>query len=229
MLELNKIYNEDCLEGMKKIPDNSIDLICTDPPYCVGATSNGSKANFTDLNLIRPFFDCLFTEWERILKDGKHIYVCTDWRTYPLLYPILQKYFVVRNLIVWDYGWIKAGNWYRFTHELIMFATKGKSTRNFTPDISNSDIWRIKTINYTDTNNKLHPSQKPVELFEKMILNSSEKGDAILDCFIGSGTTAIAAINTGRKFIGFELDENFYQKANERINKRIAEKELQLF
>ena len=222
-MELNKIYNEDCIEGMKKIPDGSIDLICTDPPYCVGATSTGVKGTFTDLILIQPFFKELFDEWQRILKDGGHLYICTDWRTYPLLYSIMQKYFQVRNLIVWDYGWIKAGNFYRFTHEFIMFATKGKSKRQFEGNKENSDIWRIKTINYTSTN-KLHPSEKPVELFEKMIVNSSNEGDVILDGFIGSGTTAVAAINTGRNFIGFELDENYFDVANERIAKVLNEK-----
>ncbi len=140
MIELNKIYNEDCLEGLKRIPDGTVDMICTDPPYCVGTTSNGHKGTFLDNNLVKPFFEQLFTEWERVLRDGAHIYINTDWRTYPFLYPILVKHFPVRNLIVWDYEWIKAGTFYRFSHEFIVFATKGDSKAGFSR--SERDVWR---------------------------------------------------------------------------------------
>ena len=224
-----EIFNEDCLEGMKQIPAGAVDLICTDPPYCVGATSNGVKGNYTDLNLIRPFLEELFKGWQRVLKDGGHLYICTDWRTYPVWYPLLQKYFQVRNLIVWDYGWIKAGSFYRFTHEFIMFATKGKSKRQFHGGKENSDVWRIKTINYTSPD-KLHPSEKPVELFEKMIKNSSVEGETVLDCFAGVGTAAVACVNTGRQFIGYELDEKYFDVACYRVQKAILDKlQLKLF
>ena len=126
-----EIYNEDCLEGMKRLADGSVDLIATDPPYCVGVSSNGVKSSFSDFNLMRPFFEQLFSEWQRVLKVGGHVYCMTDWRTYPFLYPIMTKYLTARNLIVWDYGWIKCGSFYRYTHELILFATNGKSGRAF--------------------------------------------------------------------------------------------------
>lgn len=191
------IYNEDCLEGMKTLADESIDLIATDPPYCVGASSNGTKSSFADFNLTRLFFEELFKQWRRILKDGSHVYCCTDWRTYPFLYPLLIKYLTVRNLIVWDYGWMKAGSFYRFRHELIIFATKGKSVRMFENSNDNCDVWKIRCVNYTDKN-RLHQAQKPIELMEKMIRNSSVEGGTVLDPFLGSGTTAVAALNLNR-------------------------------
>ena len=198
-----KILNEDCLEGMKKIPAGSVDMIATDPPYCVGATSNGTKSTFSDFNLMRPFWELCFTEWQRVLKDGGHIYLCTDWRTYPFLYPIMIRFFDVRNLIVWDYLWMKAGNFYRPTHEFIMFATTGQAERQFAK--TETDIFRVRCVNYTKK--RLHSAQKPVELFERMITNSSRADDTVLDCFMGSGTTGVACINTGRNFLGFEIDE----------------------
>ena len=130
-IELNKIYNEDCLEGMRRIPDGIVDLVVTDPPYCIGTTSNGKKGSWSDNNLIRPFFDAYFKELKRVLKDESDIYINTDWRTYPFLYPIMQEYFVIRNLIVWDYEWIKTGSHYRFSHEFIIYATKGNARRKF--------------------------------------------------------------------------------------------------
>ena len=213
-MKIDLIYG-DCLEKIKKIPDSSVQLIVTDPPYCIGTTSNGTKGNFTDSNLIKPFFDILFSEYKRVLKPTGSLYINTDWRTYPFLYPILQKYFSVRNCIVWDYEWLKAGTFYRFQHEFIMFATMPECKRTFSG--GERDIWRIRCINYTDKKNKLHQAQKPVELMEKSIINSSEIGDTVLDTFMGSGSTGVACVNTNRNFIGIELDEKYFEVAKKRI------------
>ena len=213
-IELNKIYNEDCLEGMRRIPDGIVDLVVTDPPYCIGTTSNGKKGSWSDNNLIRPFFDAYFKELKRVLKDESDIYINTDWRTYPFLYPIMQEYFVIRNLIVWDYEWIKAGSHYRFSHEFIIYASKGNARRKFSA--SERDVWRIRPINFTSTE-QLHNSQKPLELVRKMILNSSSEGDTVLDTFLGSGTTIIACEELKRNFIGFEIDKAYYDISNKRL------------
>ncbi len=206
----------DCLELIKDIPSESIDLILTDPPYCIGTTSNGKQGNYTDNNLIKPFFDILFSEYKRVLKQTAALYINTDWRTYPFLYPILQKYFDVRNLIVWDYEWIKAGAHYRFSHEFIIYCIMPECKRKFSA--SERDVWRIKPINFTDKN-KLHNAQKPIELCEKAILNSTEEGMTVLDTFMGSGTTGVACVNTGRDFIGMELSEQYFEIAKQRIEK----------
>lgn len=219
------IKQGDCLELMKEIPDGSVDAIICDPPYCVGVSSNGLKSSFSDFNLMRPFFEQCFNEWQRLLKDGGHAYCCTDWRTYPFLYPIIIKYLGVKNLIVWDYGWLKTGNWYRYAHELIMFAVKGKGKRAFA--VTETDVWRIRCVNFTKP--KLHPAEKPVELMKKMIANSTAAGDVVLDPFMGSGTTGVACLNTGRKFIGFELDETFFKVAQKRIDEAASARAQELF
>lgn len=224
---IDKIFNEDCLEGIEKLADNSIDLICTDPPYCIGTTSNGIKGSFFDNNLIAPFFKILFSQWRRVLKDGGHIYINTDWRTYPFLYPIVNSYFIQRNLIVWKKGnTINAGNWYRFNHEFIIFATNGKSKREFLA--TERDVWDFEPKE-ASVSCRAHQAQKPLELIEKMIKNSSKEGDVVLDCFTGSGTTAVACIKNNRHFVGFELVEKYYNIAKERIAKARAEKEQALF
>ena len=216
-----ELFNGDCLELIKEIPSESVSLVLTDPPYCIGTTSNGCKGKFTDNNLIKPFFDILFSEYKRVLKKDGALYINTDWRTYPFLYPILQKYFDVRNCIVWDYEWIKAGAHYRFSHEFIIYCIMPECKRKFSA--SERDVWRIKPINFTDKN-KLHNAQKPIELLEKAINNSSEVGDTVLDTFMGSGSTGVACINTNRNFIGIELDDHYFEIAKNRIAG--AEKEI---
>lgn len=148
-------------------------------------------------------------------KDGAQLYLNTDWRTYPFLYPIMQNFFNVKNLIVWDYEWIKAGSHYRFSHELIIYATNGDVKRSFSA--SERDVWRIRPVNFT-SKERIHNAQKPIELIDKILMNSSNENDIVLDTFMGSGTTAISCIRNNRKFIGFEIDQVYYNKCVERIN-----------
>lgn len=222
-----ELYLGDCLELMKKIPNGSVDLIATDPPYCVGATSNGIKATFSDFNLLRPFWELCFNEWQRVLKDGGHVYCCTDWRTYPFLYPIMVKYFCVKNLIVWEHMLMRPGNWYRGSYELIIFAVKGKSTRTFGG--GQRDVWQIKNGDVASNALRVHPSQKPTALMVRMITNSTKAGEVVLDSFMGSGTTGLACVDTGREFIGIELEEKFYKIAQDRIAKAQELKAQELF
>lgn len=222
-----QLYNEDCLDGLKNLPDNSVDLITTDPPYCVGASSTGIKSSFADFNLMRPFFEQLFSEWRRVLKVGGHAYCCTDWRTFPFLYPLIIKSLTVRNLIVWVHGVMRPNNWYRGSYEFIIFATNGGSKREFGG--GERDVWQTAKDSAIATVNRLHPSQKPVELMERMIQNSSRAGDVVLDPFAGSGTTAVACLNLGRKFIGYEIDEKYFNIALERIDRATAENRQSLF
>ena len=221
------IKQGDCLELMREIPDGAVDMIATDPPYCVGATSNGSKATFTDLNLMRPFWEQCFEQWARVLKEGGHAYCCTDWRTYPFLYPLMIKYLNVKNVICWEHLLMRPGNWYRGSYELVMFAVKGTGKREFGG--GERDVWQIKNGAVASITNRLHPSQKPTELMARMIKNSSKAGEVVLDCFMGSGSTGIAAINLGREFIGIELDEGYYSVAQKRIAEAVAQKAQSLF
>lgn len=128
---------------------------------------------------------------------------------------------------MWEHMLMRPGNWYRGSYELIIFATNGKSKRKFGG--GERDIWRIKNGAVASLINRIHPSQKPIELMAKMIENSLREGDTVLDPFMGSGTTVIACLQTGRKFIGYEIDENFFDIAVKRIEDAIAEREQSLF
>lgn len=209
----NKIYNMDCLEGIKGIADKSIDCICTDPPYFLGMTHNGQKGTFIDLAICKPFFTELAKEFDRVLTDDGAFYFFTDWRGYAFYYPILASYLPVKNLIVWD-KLSGVGDKYTYNYELIIYGQKGNKS------CKGSNIWRVKSFanGAKKTNgDKVHPTQKPIELIERIITDGAPEGGTVLDCFAGSGTTAIACKNKGMDFIGFELDERYYDIAYKRL------------
>lgn len=212
-MEINKIYNEDCLEGIQKIASASIDTIITDPPYFIGMIHNGKKGNYNDLIIMKPFFDSLFSEFSRVIKENGKVYIFCDWRTYAFYYPLLLKHISVRNMLVWD-KISGPGSSYAFTHELILFAEKD------TPYMKGSNIFRIPgfSAGAKKTNGEmLHPTQKPVEVIEKLITDSTKEGDLVLDCFMGSGTTAVAAKKLNRNFIGFEIQEKYITISENRL------------
>lgn len=207
----------DSLDLLPKIQAESIDAIITDPPYFCGFTHNGKKGEYSDLNMTKPFFKEVFQQFKRVLKPNGEIYLFCDWRTYPFLYPILSEILTIRNLIVWDKK-SGPGNMYSYSHELIIFATnespkfkKNKKGRNVW--VSSSFASGAKKTN----GKKVHPTQKPVELIEEIVLKSTNQGDTVLDAFMGSGTTALACQRLDRNFIGYELQEKYFDIAKQRL------------
>lgn len=237
-MRLNYIDNIDCLEGLTEIPEKSVDLIVTDPPYFLSLGHAGCRDNarsiqlnsnraFNDLAIAKPFYSKLFQEFRRVLKEDGSFYFFTDWRGYAFYFPIINAELPVRNLIVWDKK-SGPGNYYSFAHELIIFGTAGPKLRNK----SGTNVWRIPSFSSgaRKTNGaKVHPTQKPVELIIKAIQDSTEPGAVVLDTFMGSGTTALACIRTGRNYIGFEIDEKYHAIALERIAAEEAEIQRRFF
>ena len=243
MKELNKIYNEDCLVGMKDIPDNSIDCVICDLPY-----------NITKLSwdILIPF-DKLWDQYNRIIKPtGNIILFSSGMFTYKLIesniknfrYKLIWKKNVPTGMSSAKYRPMKYyeeicvfGN-SKATYNPIMKERVGigkacynydhycgdsnhlqfnKQKKRYDPDwVQPSDVLEFNVV--PNRNGKLHPTQKPVELVEYLIKTYSNERDIVLDNCMGSGTTAIAAINTNRNFIGFELDKNYFDIANERIS-----------
>lgn len=227
-MRLNYIENIDCLEGLKEIPDKSVDLVVTDPPYFLTMGHAGSLDNvrastdmvnsnraFNDLAIAKPFYSQLFREFRRVLKDDGAFYYFTDWRGYAFYFPIMAAELPVRNMIVWDKK-SGPGSYYTFAHELVIFGTWRAKLKN----PGGTNIWRMPSFasgaKKTD-GEKVHPTQKPVALIEKMIIDSTDPGAVVLDTFMGSGTTAVACLRTGRNYIGFELDEKYHAIAQQRI------------
>ena len=227
---LNKIYNEDCLEGMKRISDGSVDLIVTDPPYLINYSRHVKGHRFENkiLNDNNPeLISKYIKECYRILKNNSAMYMFTSHKTVDFFKQELENAgFNVKNMIIWDkqrQGMGDTSTVFGFQYELIFFVSKGQ------PKIRGkrlSDIWSFPKV---VGRNQVHQNQKPIELIERCVTKHSNEGDVVFDGFMGSGTTAIACINTNRNYIGFELDEGYYNIANERISKRTNDKQIELF
>jgi len=247
LLEVNKIYNMDCLEGMKYIDDKSIDMILCDLPY--GTT----KCKW---DIVIPF-EPLWEQYERIIKDNGAIVL---FGSQPFTSAL-----VMSNLKLFRYEWIwqktLATNFMLVKkqpakkHENILVFYKKQPTYNPQMEIGKpyKDKPRKRTVGihgnaetikkainnegtrypssvqlFSNGNNRnVHPTQKPVELCEYLIKTYTNENELVLDNCIGSGTTAIACINTNRNFIGFELDKEYYEIAKNRINKHIIDNNLQ--
>lgn len=220
-MELDVIYNEDCIEGMKKIPDESIDLIVTDPPYLMKYKTNRRKdkhhkfcseiAGDDDQELINTYIK----ECYRIMKNDSACYMFCNSNKVDVFKRQLEKVgFNIKNMIVWvknnrTAGDLKAS--YGKQYELILYVNKG---RRFINGSRLTDVWEFPRVSGSK---QLHQNQKPVELIKQCIEKSSDPGAIVFDGFMGSGTTAIACIDTDRHYIGYELDPEYYKVANNRI------------
>ena len=226
-----QLLQGDCTELMKQLPDESIDLVVTDCPYHIvsGGCTNKGKGNgifeqkkASDGKLFKHN-EIKFSDWLpevfRVLKDGTHCYICINGRNLKQLQTDAEKAgFKFQNLLVWEKGNVTPNRYYMGACEFILMLKKGKSkTIN---EAGTPNILRVQN----PTGKKLHPTEKPVLLMQKLVINSSKYEETVLDPFMGSGSTGIACLNTCRKFIGMELDENYFNIAKERIKAAEAKK-----
>lgn len=241
-VELNKIYNMDCIEFMKDIENESIDLIFADPPY------NLSKSNFkmqfvksggTDLSTNKGGWDKfaqedyeIFTkkwlsESFRILKKTGSIWVAGTYHSIYLTGYLMESLgFEILNEILWHKTDATPNlSCTRFVadHENFIWARKGKgNTFNYAQMKSINNDRQMRSIwskGKTAGGKKIHPTQKPEWLLERILLATSKPRDIVFDPFMGSGTTAVTAKKLNRSFLGTEIDPNYYKAALERLEK----------
>ena len=210
-----QLYNGDCLELMKNIPDGSVDLVLTDPPYGMDFQSHRRKEIYAKIknDTSLEWLDGYFEECSRILKDDTAIYCFCSWHNVDIFKQAFEKYFKLKNIIVWvknnhGSGDLKAS--YAPKHEFILYGNKGR--RTFYGKRMEDVIFANKT------KNENHPTEKPIDLLEQFINNSTEKNAVVFDGFMGSGSCGVACINTNRNFIGIELDKGYFDIAEKRIN-----------
>ena len=216
----------DCLELMKDIPDGSVDLVLTDPPYRVTSRGNAGSSGgmlqkkINKSGLVFSFNDisCKMyaPEFYRVLKAGTHCYVMTNHTNLiEMLSVFTSAGFHFTKCLVWNKGNKIMGQFYMSQFEYIMFFRKGKAKR--INNCGTPDILNIPNIKTKSNGKNIHDTEKPVALMEVLINNSSNPGDTIIDPFMGSGSTGVACQNLNRNFIGIELDEKYFEIAKERI------------
>ena len=172
--------------------------------------------------------DIKFKDWlpdiYRVLKDGTHCYIMINARNLKELQQEAENVgFKFQNIIIWNKGNSTPNRYYLNAYEMILMLRKGKA-KNIN-NMGCKNIVDIKNIR----GNKLHPTEKPVELNELFIKNSSEQGDTILDPFMGVGSCGLACKNTNRNFIGIELDEKYFNIAKERIEEASSNIQTTIF
>ena len=218
---INKVINGDCLKVMKGMPDKSVDLVLTDPPYGMNKGDWDKKA-----------FYGIGKECFRIMKDDSAIYMFCGDNSYIEARQEIEKYFNFKRTIIWEKENVYGGGDYLLAHEYILYAKKGnpifnnigrKATsqqlksegKEIAKEIS---VWKVKGFNNTCSEIGFgHPTQKPLQIMSKIILNSSNENDLILDPFLGSGTTCVAAKHLKRNYIGIEISEKYCAISRQRL------------
>ena len=242
MIQLDNIYNCDCLEGMKQIPDGSVDAVICDLPY--GTTRN-------QWDSVIPL-DNLWDEYRRIAKTNAAIVLFSQQPFTSAL--VMSNPSMFRYEWIWEKengtGFLNAKKMPMKIHENILVFYKNLPTYNpqFTkgdPYVSHcsghssnyghyesvvvvNDGYRypIDIIQFNRDTDGFHPTQKPVDLLRYLVMTYTNEGDTILDNCMGGGTTAIACIKEKRHYIGFELDKNYFDKAMKRIENEKAQLKL---
>jgi len=255
--DFNKNYLGDCISVMSQLPEKSVNLILTDPPY---NASNGGvdlpdnktggayyKVNeewdkFNDFKDYLKFTKSWIKEADRILTDGGSIMICCSFHNIgEVIMSLKELNYKLLNLITWKkpnampsitkrmltYStefivWFAKGKRWKFNYENMKKYNYGKQLRDVWDFPSCQGPERIKG----EDGRSAHPTQKPLKLFERLIEMASEKGDVILDPFIGSGTTALASEILERKWIGIDSNQDYIKLANERVKDYRNQKKL---
>ncbi len=234
--ETNRIYNVDCYQAIKHLPDSCIDLIITDPPYeqdvahSSGAFGIDKKLNYKQIADISCGIDySILDEFVRVLKRI-NLYIWCSRRQIPKLI----DYFVTNrkcryNIITWHKSnAIPAANncYVSDTEYCLYFRERGVKLYG---SVVTKRTYYITPTNKADKDKFGHPTIKPLGIIQNFIINSSKAGDVVFDPFAGSGTTGVAAKNNNRQYILFEKDENRYLQAKNRLNNIQIDGQMTLF
>ena len=230
-----QIFCGDCLELMKDIPDGSVDLVVTDPPYLIENTKAGGKSklaksiqNMNDQiennNLTKGFNEKILDELVRVMKKI-NIYIWCNHKQIPMY----LDYFVKEkgcsfDVLIWNKSNAMPlfNNKYLTDKEYCLYFRKSAYCNPQCYQDAKTVFYQ--PINAKDKKKYGHPTIKPLNIIQTLICNSSKEGDTVLDCFMGSGTTGVACVNTGRNFIGIELDPTYFETAKKRLGEAEVKK-----
>jgi site-specific DNA-methyltransferase (adenine-specific) len=243
---VDRVFCEDALAGLARIPDGSIDLILTDPPYNLGKDygNDSDQLSVEDyLAWTETWIDAALPK----LKDNGSLYLFLTWRHAPEIFVMLKRRMTMMNEIIWDRRVPSMGGSTRSfssVHDTIGFfvkrkdyyfdldavripydaATKKARSRSIfvgakwlEVGYNPKDLWSVSRLHREHAERVDHPTQKPLEIIERMVKASCPPGGIVLDPFMGSGTTAVAAKRLGRHFAGFELNAAYCELIQQRL------------
>ena len=223
------LKNGDVLDELSLIEDCYFDMAVIDPPYILNKTTGGiSKTGLVDKwqgnikgsdRKASIQNDIKFEEWlpevYRVMKGNSHCYIWTNDKNLADLQREAEKVgFRLHNILIWKKSNSTPNRWYMKNCEFILFLYKGKAK-----PIKNKGCSHFFEYKNKSGKEKFHPTEKPVDLIKELIQNSSDENDLVLDCFMGSGSTGVACMETNRRFYGIEIDEKYYKVAEERLKK----------
>ena len=245
---INKIFNEDVLAGIGKIPNESIDLIIADPPYCLGkdyGNNSDKKSPSEYLEWSKKWIDAVIPK----LKNTGSFYIFLSWRYSPEIFSFIKTKLIMINEIIWDrrvpsmggstrrfssvhdnIGFFVKTKKYYFDLDAVRIPYDPKTKKARTRSIfvgkkwlevgyNPKDVWSVPRIHAQDPERENHPTQKPLEIIERIVKASCPEEGIVLDPFMGSGTTAAACVINNRKYVGFEVNSKYCEIIEERIKK----------
>jgi len=245
---INKIFNEDVLAGIGKIPNESIDLIIADPPYCLGkdyGNNSDKKSPSEYLEWSKKWIDAVIPK----LKNTGSFYIFLSWRYSPEIFSFIKTRLTMINEIIWDrrvpsmggstrrfssvhdnIGFFVKTKKYYFDLDAVRIPYDPKTKKARTRSIfvgkkwlevgyNPKDVWSVPRIHAQDPERENHPTQKPLEIIERIVKASCPEEGIVLDPFMGSGTTAAACVINNRKYVGFEVNSKYCEIIEERIKK----------
>lgn len=248
-LKLNQIYNMDCLQGMKHIPARTIDLVITDPPFAIEFRAKRSNYNRTQSRVLEGYNEIprekyyefslrWMKEAHTLLKPSGSMYVFSGWNNLrDILTALDEAGFITVNHIIWKYQFgVVTSRKFVTSHYHCLYVCKDDSKRKFFPYArfdKNSNSSAGRSLHYADKEDvwvmkreywhgdQKTPTKLPAELIKKILMYSSEERDVVLDPFLGSGQVAIVSKMMNRRYIGFEIVKEYYEFAQERLEKGV--------
>ena len=246
---LNKIYNQNCIDGMKDIPDNKIDLVITDPPFAINFKSKKSNYNRIASRVLpgyneiesKDYYNFTYNwmnQINRVLKKSGSMYVFSGWNNLKdILTALDENGFITINHIIWKYQFgVVTSKKFVTSHYHCLYVCKNNNERKFFPYSrfdknaktsdgkslhynDKEDVWNIKREYWTG--DEKTPTKLPAEIIKKILEYSSEEKDVVFDPFLGSGQVAVVSKMLKRKYLGFEIVKEYYNFAKKRLEKNV--------
>lgn len=248
-IKTNQIYNMDCVEGMRRLPEGSVDLVVTDPPFAIGFKAHRTNYNRTQARVIAGYNEISsekygdFTlrwmrEASRVLKDSGSMFIFSGWNNLKdILFAVDDLGLETINHIIWKYQFgVVCKRRFVTSHYHCLYVCKDNSQRKFFNSARFSqedhaenggslryrdleDVWVIQREYWHG--DKKTATKLPAQVIQKILDYTSERGDVILDPFLGSGQVAVVSSMLGRRYIGFEIVKEYYEFAKHRLEKGV--------